>query len=169
MSTVHKCMSRLSFATEIETAVILRRGGRALLARHGNRPAPGGRVLDTRHCPVATTRETLRRPVPELAHVVTGTVTKGCRTGLRRLNGRPAPLTPAFRGDLRDGTLPPPGHDAGLCDTRSGCLYRCRRTDLETIADFGPPVFVAVVAPCATSARSDNTGGDRHRLNGDRP
>lgn len=71
-----------------------------------------------------------------LHQVVTGKVTKDCRTGLRLTNGKPAPLSRELRDRLLTGASLPrhPAYDH--YETQGGRLYRTRGMDLELICDF---------------------------------
>ena len=129
----------------------------------------GGRFLDNRHYFVAAPTPNRFPPISELAQVTKGKVTKECRTGLRTLNGNPAPLTKALRAELLDGAQPPQQDLTDRYDTQGGRLYRRRGMDLELIVDFGPPVFAPVVAPYAANAQTDLASDAWHPLDGDRP
>ena len=71
-----------------------------------------------------------------LHRVVTGKVTKDCRTGLRLMNGKPAPLSKALRERLLAGE-PAPRPDAyDRYEVQGGRLYRTVGLELDLIRDF---------------------------------
>ncbi|TDT74059.1 hypothetical protein BDE40_2844 [Litoreibacter halocynthiae] len=116
-------------------------------------------------------RHHLNKPLwagQEMQPVTRGEVTKDCRTGLRLLNGQPAPLTKAVRDTLLDGTAPPDTKPLDRYDTMNGCLHR-RNADgsLTLIRDFHGMEFEPIVAPydVRPAASADETAW--HPLDGD--
>ena len=71
-----------------------------------------------------------------LFRVFPGEVTKDCRTGLRLINGKPAPFDKALRERLLAGERAYENKASDLYDTQGGCLYRRRGLELELIRDF---------------------------------
>lgn len=141
----------------------------ALFPHHYTWNGHGGRFLGNGQYFVDTSHANLCTPVPELAQVVRGKITKDCRTGLRTLNGKPAALPRDLRAELLDGAPPPPLHLIDRYDTQGGKLYRRHGMELELIADFGPPVFEPVVAPYAPAGRTETADNAWHPLEGERP
>lgn len=140
----------------------------ALFAHHTIWNGQGGRFLGNGHFLVETTQANRFDPVPEVKQVVRGKVTKDCRTGLRLLNGQPAPLSQALRAELLEGLEPRASHLLDLYDTQGGRLYRRDGMALDLIADFGPPVFEPVVAPYAVADDTPDFDQGWHPLDGDR-
>lgn len=103
-----------------------------------------------------------------LHRVVQGKVTKECRSGLRLLNGQPAPLSRALRDQLLGGVTPPRDTALDRYETQAGRLYRRRGMDLELIRDFTEMEPVFAPAPYSFAAVDDVTVG-WHPLDQEQP
>ena len=82
-----------------------------------------------------------------LHRVVQGEVSKDCRTGLRLLNGQPAPLSRAQRDQLLTGVEPPRETAMDRYETQAGRLYRRRGEEFTLIRDFTEMTPVYTPAP----------------------
>ncbi len=71
-----------------------------------------------------------------LRKVVAGKVTKDCRTGLRLLNGKPAPLPTDVRDSLLGRDVPVRSSAMDRYETQGGRLYRREGMELSLIRDF---------------------------------
>ena len=101
-----------------------------------------------------------------LHQVVTGAVTKDCRTGLRLTNGKPAPMSRDLRELLLSGA-PVPRHPAyDHYETQGGRLYRTKGMELELIRDFTEMTPRFEPAPYS-QPRDDSEGGEWHPLDGE--
>lgn len=73
----------------------------------------------------------------DLHRIVHGKVTKDCRTGLRLVNGKPAPLGRDLRERLLAGDSPKSNSQAfDRYETEEGRLYRRKGSGRDLIADF---------------------------------
>jgi hypothetical protein len=105
---------------------------------HGAGQRSGGYFLDNTlyriNCDTAF--EDIMGQNTQVRRVVQEDVTKTCRSGLRLLNGQPAPLSRALRDQLLGGAQPPPETAMDRYETQAGRLYRRNGIELELIRDF---------------------------------
>ncbi|WP_298837823.1 hypothetical protein [uncultured Roseobacter sp.] len=107
-----------------------------------------------------------------LQRVVSGKVTKDCKTGLRLENGKAAPLPRDIRVALLDGKPPADPGYLDRYDTMNGCLHRILPGgDLELIRDFREMEFEPMRAPYDDRPEGDgpDTDGSWHPLQKDEP
>ncbi|MEM8537963.1 MAG: hypothetical protein AAGF56_08885 [Pseudomonadota bacterium] len=97
----------------------------------------GGRFLDNTlfQLNMAPPAKDLVGRATDLHAVTEGAVSKDCRTGLRLLNGQPAPLSKLLRDQLLSGEAPAKS-DPLPYETEGGCLYRLTADGRKLIRDF---------------------------------
>ncbi|MCY4335552.1 MAG: hypothetical protein OXC60_12895 [Litoreibacter sp.] len=104
----------------------------------------------------------------ELERVVKGAISKDCKTGLRLLNGRPAPLNKQQVEIALGRVTVAPTKEMDRYDTLNGALHRIASDgSLELIRDFKGLDFKPIRAPYDTRAEGDTSTDGWHPLDGE--
>lgn len=127
----------------------------------------GGRFLDARHY-VADGGEDIVGRTEDIARVYRGEPSKGCSSGLRLANGKPAPFDKATRDALLGKTVPVRDEPLDRYDTQGGRLYRRSGGEMDLIRDFSGMSFEHIRAPYDWREEREGTATTPwHPLNGE--